>query len=154
MGKKFVMNGLLQHSTMHYPFQLENVSLTGMVIKLNWETCEPILPGDRCVLIFNKNSENDPITISAQAVHYSFTLVALQFIELDKESEQALGEIIEQVAVEKTGRAFNPSRLHHLLASAVSALLSCFKSWIVVLFSADNNIMASQSRCVFSINTP
>ncbi len=114
MAKKFVANGVLQHRTIHYPFRIENISMTGTVLKLEKESCEPIVPGEHCLLMFYKNLGTDYLTISAQAVHYSFTLVALQFSTIDKESEQALGRIIEKVAHEKTGRAVNSSGLHNL----------------------------------------
>lgn len=114
MAKKFVTNGVLQHRTVHYPFRIENISITGTVLKLEKEVCEPIVPGERCVLMFYKNPEHDYFTVSAQTVHYSFTLVALQFIALDKDTEHTLERVIEKVASDKTGRVFNSSEFHHL----------------------------------------
>ncbi len=114
MAKKFVTNGVLQHRTIHYPFRIENISMTGTVVKLEKEVCDPIVPGEQCVLMFYKSPGHEYFTVSAQAVHYSFTLVALQFISLDKDSEQTLGHIIEKVECEKTGRVFSYLGFHHL----------------------------------------
>lgn len=114
MGKTFVTDGVLQHASMHYHFQLENISMTGTVIKLKWDTRKPILAGDRCLLMCYKNIENEFVAIPAMVVHYSFFLVALQFIELDPDTEQTLVEIIEKVADIKNGKAVNTSGLHHL----------------------------------------
>lgn len=114
MVKKFVTDGVLQHNTMYYPFQLESISMTGMVVKLKWETSELLLPGGECELICYNNPEYDSVTISAQIVHYSFSLVALQFGGLDKESEHPIAGIIEKFASEKIERTVNSSVLHHL----------------------------------------
>lgn len=115
MNKKFVENGMLQYNTMHYPFQLENISSTGVVVRLKEEASEPILPGGDCVLVLYNNHEKDRVTVSARLVHYSFTLAALQFIELDGETERVLGNIVEKVAGEKKRGKFNSSGLHHHL---------------------------------------
>lgn len=114
MRKKFVTDGVLQHFSMNYPFQLETISMTGIVVKLKDGATEPILPGERCFLSFNLNQVNDSFTISAQTVHYSFSLVALKFIDLDEISEQSLANIIEKVAGQLTGGGLHSSDFHYL----------------------------------------
>ncbi len=114
MGKTFVTDGVLQHGSMHYHFQLENISMTGTVVKLKWDTREPILAGDSCLFMCYKNMENEFAAIPALVVHYSFCLVALQFIDLDPDTEQTLVEIIEKVTANKICKAGNSSGLHHL----------------------------------------
>lgn len=101
----FVTNGLLQQKNIQYPVQLEIISRTGAVVRLQGETSEPLRPGDNCILLLDKGGE-EFLTLLTKVVHYSFTLVGLQFIEIDDQSANELGEIIEKLDREKNGGSF------------------------------------------------
>ncbi|NVN91176.1 MAG: PilZ domain-containing protein [Desulfuromonadales bacterium] len=90
--------GSLQHRGMHCPCRLENISMYGSLIRLKDSTCEPIQMGDACTLTIYKNPEKPAVHIATRVVHQGFTLVGLQFVDLDSEKIRCLGQLIEGIA--------------------------------------------------------
>lgn len=121
MVNSFVANGVLQYNALQYPFQLENISNTGVVVRLKAESIEPFITGENCVLVFYGSQADLQVTVPARLVHYSFTLAAFQFIDLDKETAGELESIINKIAEEKNCKAVDLSGLHRHLVIAGGA---------------------------------
>jgi len=118
MVSSFEANGVLQYNAQQYPFQLENISNTGVVVRLRAESIEPLLPGENCTLLFYGDREEIQVTAPVRLVHYSFTLAAFQFVDLDTETVRELEGIINSIAEEKNCKAVDLSGMHRHLVIA------------------------------------
>lgn len=121
MVNSFTANGVLQFNAQQYPFQLENISNSGVVVRLKAESIEPVLSDESCALLFYGGREDFQVTVQARLVHYSFTLAAFQFIDLDKDTARTLEEIINTIAEEKNCKAVDLSGLQRHLVIAGGA---------------------------------
>lgn len=121
MVSSFEANGILQYNAQQYPFQLENISNTGVVVRLKAESIEPVLSNENFALVFFGSREDLQVTVQARLVHYSFTLAAFQFIDLNKDTARELEEIINKIAEEKNCKAVDLSGLHRHLVVAGGA---------------------------------
>ena len=68
---------------MDYPGVIENVSLTGALIKLIDETPDNIQPGDRCELMLCSNPDLYPVKYTCNVIRRDSAFVGVQFVKLN-----------------------------------------------------------------------
>jgi c-di-GMP-binding flagellar brake protein YcgR len=90
----------LRHRGMNCLCQLENISMSGTLVRLKDSTCDPIQKDDECTLTIFKDSEKPAVQIATRVVHQGFTLVGLKFIESDSERISSLVRFIEGIAID------------------------------------------------------
>jgi hypothetical protein len=62
---------------------IENISLSGALIKLNDDMPDSIRPGDRCDMIFCSSPEVYPIRYTCKVVRIDAALIGIEFLELN-----------------------------------------------------------------------
>jgi len=62
---------------------IENVSLSGALIKLNDEIPTSMQPGDRCDLLLCSNPELCPVKYTCKVIRLDSAIIGVQFIELN-----------------------------------------------------------------------
>jgi c-di-GMP-binding flagellar brake protein YcgR len=62
---------------------IENLSLSGALIKLNDKTPNNIQPGDNCDLMFNSDQDLYPIKYTSKVVRVDLEIIGVQFLELN-----------------------------------------------------------------------
>jgi hypothetical protein len=62
---------------------IENISLSGALIKLNDNMPDSIRPGDTCDMIFSSNPDVYPVKYTSTLVRLDSPLVGIEFLELN-----------------------------------------------------------------------
>jgi c-di-GMP-binding flagellar brake protein YcgR len=62
---------------------IENLSLSGALIKLNNNLPNTIHPGDNCDLMFNSDPDLYPVKYTSKVVRVDSEIIGIQFLELN-----------------------------------------------------------------------
>jgi hypothetical protein len=74
---------ILNFDGVDFPGVIENISLTGALIKLDSEMPAGIRPGDTCDMIFCSSPDVYPIKYTSKVVRLDSTLIGIEFLELN-----------------------------------------------------------------------
>jgi PilZ domain-containing protein len=61
---------------------IENISLSGALIKLNSKLPESIQPGDKCDMIFCSDPDLYPVKYTCKIVRLDSAIIGIEFLEL------------------------------------------------------------------------
>jgi c-di-GMP-binding flagellar brake protein YcgR len=81
-----------------YHGRLENLSLRGALISAN--ECLMIPNGDFCTLLVPVEEGKPPMVLTAQVIHYFFSMVGVKFVELSPATELRLFELLQTMTGE------------------------------------------------------
>jgi len=73
---------ILNFDGFDYHGMIENVSLSGALLKLNDKMPIGMRPGDRCDLMLCDNSDYCPIKYSCKVIRIDSEIIGVQFLEL------------------------------------------------------------------------
>jgi PilZ domain len=62
---------------------IENISLSGALIKLNDKPPDSIRPGDTCDMVFSDNPDLYPIKYTSKIVRLDSEILGIEFLELN-----------------------------------------------------------------------
>ena len=62
---------------------IENISLSGALIKLNGKLPDIIQPGSMCDMVFSSNPEVYPVKYTSKVVRFDSAFVGIEFLELN-----------------------------------------------------------------------
>ena len=62
---------------------IENISVSGALIKLNDEMPDSIQAGDTCDMIFSSNPDAYPVKYTSKVVRLDSALIGIEFLELN-----------------------------------------------------------------------
>jgi hypothetical protein len=90
-------NGWLHHNEAEYSCRLVNISSTGALVNLKKVPSDPLHPGDKCSLtLYQPDSEQHYQKVEAQIIRFESDEVALEFTELEKESQNVFSNLIQK----------------------------------------------------------
>lgn len=78
--------------------RLENASLNGALISFSERI--PVREGERCTLVIYPDEGGAPLELTVDIIHTHFTMVGVQFVEVEEEARQRLYRIIEEASDE------------------------------------------------------
>ena len=94
---RFAAKGDLRHQGLTYRVRLENISMSGALVSS--EECILIPEGDTCSLSIRLEAEDAVIALKVQVMHSFFSMVGVRFVDLEKDAELHLFEILQKVTV-------------------------------------------------------
>jgi hypothetical protein len=109
----FVVNCLLKHKDYQLPGRVENISLNGVLVRIDKASNEWICPDDEFTLILDNGGEGKNIHIPALVVHYAFTYIGLRFIELNGEMEDIVTNFMDMADSNRDSAVNAISNLYH-----------------------------------------
>ena len=62
---------------------IENISLSGALIKLNGKLPDSIQPGSMCDMVFSSNPDVYPVKYTSKVVRLDSSFVGIEFLELN-----------------------------------------------------------------------
>lgn len=62
---------------------IENISLSGALIKLNDKITNSIQPGDTCDMIFRSNPDLYPVKYTCKVIRLDSAIIGIEFLELN-----------------------------------------------------------------------
>ena len=89
---------ILSHNDADFKGQLENISLSGALIRL--EKCVIASLGGEYILSINIEGESIPLRLFVEVVCATFSLVGVKFISCDAESSTRLSHLVSQMSTQ------------------------------------------------------
>ena len=89
---------VLSYQNVDYEGQLENISISGALVRLEQCICAPH-SGENKLTIYIEG-DTSPLQLNIEVVCTSFTLTGIKFVSCDAESATRLGQLVEKSASE------------------------------------------------------
>jgi c-di-GMP-binding flagellar brake protein YcgR len=89
---------ILRHKDTDYRGQLENISLSGALVRL--EQCVIVSLGGEYILTIYLDGEDTPLQLFVEVVCATFSLVGLKFVSCDTETSLRLGQLVHQLSTQ------------------------------------------------------
>lgn len=95
---KFAAPGELRHQGDSYHIRLENISMRGAL--LSSHECIMIPEDDCATLAIQLEAEDAVLTVEVRVVHAFFSMVGVEFVQIDERAEQLLFRLLTRITTE------------------------------------------------------
>jgi len=89
---------ILRHNAEDYKGQLENISLSGALVRL--EQCVIVSTGGEYILKIFIEDEDTALQLFVEVVCATFSLVGVKFIDCDAETRTLLNQLVTQLSMQ------------------------------------------------------
>lgn len=103
-----------------YKGQLENISISGALVRLEQCICEP--HGVESTLTIYVEGEVPPLRLNIEVVCTSFTLTGIKFVSCDAETAVRLGQLVETLASETDMQETEREKIQSYLSNYVRGI--------------------------------
>jgi len=94
----FAAPGELQHQGVRYRIRLENISMRGALVSSH--ECIMIPENDCAALTIELADEDALLTVEVRVVHSFFSMVGVEFVQVEERAEQVLLRLLRRITCE------------------------------------------------------